>query len=102
MISNKNITDESLYKEQDYIITVGKLKEFIEKNNISDDTFILSQRVEDNYFINKEWNNQKIEPWGTYKYKDITTYKDQIFIDEYISVRCIHLDKNKILLNLHG
>jgi len=45
---------EKLTKEQlsnyNHHLTVGRLKEFIEKYNISDDAIIVVERVEDSYF----------------------------------------------------
>ena len=43
------------FKKEDlkHGLTVGKLLESIEKNNISKDAFILNERVEDSYFTKK-------------------------------------------------
>jgi hypothetical protein len=36
-------------------LTVGELKEFIEKYNIPDDAPVVTQRVEDHYYENNHW-----------------------------------------------
>ena len=47
----KELTKRELkgFKEN-YYLTVGQIKEFIEKHNIPDDALVLTQRVEDEYF----------------------------------------------------
>lgn len=45
-----------LKKESYSTLTVGKLKKFIEDNNIPDDALVLIQRVEDLYFEKNNWN----------------------------------------------
>lgn len=43
-----------VYKKQGYL-TVGELKKFIEKYEISDDAIVVSQRVEDFYYHDHHW-----------------------------------------------
>ena len=42
------------YRESHYL-TVGRLLEFIKKNNIPEDAIVVSQRVEDIYFETHSW-----------------------------------------------
>jgi hypothetical protein len=42
------------YRESHYL-TVGRLLEFIKKNNIPEDAIVVSQRVEDIYFETHNW-----------------------------------------------
>ena len=48
-MSVKEITKEELMKCQS-ALTVGGLKDFLEKSNIPDDSPVLIQRVEDYYY----------------------------------------------------
>ena len=48
----KELTLESLksYTEDSHYMTVGQLKDFINRNNIPDDSPVLIERVEDSYY----------------------------------------------------
>jgi hypothetical protein len=48
------LTKEEL-KGYTHWLTVGKLKEFIEKHNVPDEAMILVQRVEDIYYEENSW-----------------------------------------------
>ena len=53
-MSLKEITKEELMKYQ-LMLTVGRLKEFLEKSNLPDDAPVLIQRVEDHYYESGNW-----------------------------------------------
>jgi hypothetical protein len=56
-------------KYQDFC-TIGQLKKFIEKHNLSDDTHIVMQRVEDRYFIGDQgWNDEELKKKGEFYHK---------------------------------
>lgn len=71
MEKQKNIPKE-LTKEEllSYIksgfLTVGGIKKFIEKYNLSDDSIIVVQRVEDFYYENNNWSVYLKEGEHTY------------------------------------
>lgn len=58
-------------KGQDFStqLTVGKLKKFIEENNIPDDALVLIQRVEDFYFEKNNWKVYLKEGQHTHYFK---------------------------------
>lgn len=63
------ISKEQLKEYKDFL-TVGKLKEFLSENNLSDDSIVVIQRVEDVYFDQHNW--------GVYlKEGSNTAYDDQ-------------------------
>lgn len=52
----RELTKEELLKYRDgHFMTVGDLKKFIEKHNLSDDTLVVAQRVEDSYYEKGNW-----------------------------------------------
>jgi hypothetical protein len=65
MKSKNDLTKEGLNDRSLDNITVGKLKEFINKNNIPDTAKIVVERVEDYYYDNGGWGTlkQKGELW---------------------------------------
>jgi len=101
--------------------TIGELKEFIEKHNLSDDTEIVFQRIEDIYFekynwqtINKEGEqyhnalklNKKIKDKEQYPELNddwkIGDEKLESLKDQYIQCSCaVFYDKNYLYLDAH-
>lgn len=56
IINNMEIfSKEDLFKNHNLRLTVGDLKEFIYKNNLSDDAILVVQRVEDKYYEQNGW-----------------------------------------------
>lgn len=65
--------------------TVKKLKEFIEKHNISDDTIIVMERVEDRYFTETSgWADKELQMKGESYYNCLEHNKkvDGEFLDK--------------------
>jgi hypothetical protein len=90
--SLRNLSQKELksYTDQGYL-TVGNLKQFITKNNLSDEAPVLTQRVHDFYFEN---NN-----WGVYpKVQDNEDYPE-----EYIPIWCPvkYPDEEGLFLDCH-
>jgi len=56
MIPNQ-ISEEKLKNGFEFYLTVGKLKQFIEDNNLPDDAKVMIQRVEDKYYDNHNWGS---------------------------------------------
>ncbi len=51
----KEISKEELFKYEHYL-TVGKIKEFLNKYDLSDDSMVVVQRIEDFYYENNGWS----------------------------------------------
>ena len=62
------ITKEQLNERYTHYLTVGKLKEFLNKHNLPDNAKILVQRVEDTYYENNGW--------GVYYKQSHLSFKD--------------------------
>lgn len=65
----KEITKEKLTNGYRYYLTVGDLKEFLNKNNFPDTAKVVVQRIEDVYY---EKHN-----WGVYLKEGEHTFKDE-------------------------
>lgn len=51
----KEITKEELINSYDHYLTVGRLKEFLNKHNLPDTAKVVVQRVEDVYYEKHNW-----------------------------------------------
>ena len=58
----RELTKEKVLKQAN--LTIGDIKRHIEKHNLSDDTVVVVQRIEDSYFLSEHDTG-----WGVY-YKD--------------------------------
>ncbi len=52
----EELTKEDLQKYKNHHLTVGRLKEFIEKHNLPNDALVMIQRIEDVYFEENHWS----------------------------------------------
>lgn len=79
-MSVKEITKEELMKCQS-ALTVGRLKEFLEKSNLPDDSPVLIQRVEDYYYESCDWGVyvKRAEHYYDMKEHDHTLTEDELF-----------------------
>lgn len=102
------LTKEDLLKYKDYL-TVGKLKEFIDKYNLSDNSLILVERVEDIYYDKHNWGSYLKKGYMYYialKY-DIFAKKENDLkehMTQYHPIFCAEYyddDKDILFLNLH-
>ena len=85
----KVITKEEI---KEYLgLTVGELKEFINKHNLPDDAKVLIERVEDKYYEN--------HGWGVYLKDGIWDYK----IQYHPALSCVkYVDENEnLFIDLH-
>jgi hypothetical protein len=74
-------------------MTVGKLKEFLNKHNLPDDARIFVQRIPDYYYLKGGWGTKKKlvkEYWGAYK----TEYTQIHWAVKYNN-------ENELFLDLH-
>lgn len=65
----KEITKEELVNNYDHYLTVGRLKEFLNKHNLPNNAKVVVQRVEDTYYENHNW--------GVYFKEGEHTFKDE-------------------------
>jgi len=135
-MEKEKIMPDELSKEKllSYIksgfLTVGGLKKFIEKHNMSDDSIIVVQRIEDFYYENNHWSVYLKEGEHAYwcrqwnkdiesgKYLDVDKYPNmkeeslKLFTEEQIRQSmeqyhpiwsCVHYkdDKDVLFLDLH-
>jgi hypothetical protein len=96
------ITKEELKNKYEYFLTVGDLKEFLNKNNFPDDSKVLIQRIEDVYY-------EKLK-WGVYLKKGEHTFTDkdgnivEKSLEQYHPAWCCvkYSDEDDVLfINLH-
>lgn len=79
---------EDLDNGYQHFLTVGRLKEFLAKNELPDDAKVLIERVEDAYYENNNWSvyekdtdmgkAQYTPAWCAVRYQED---KDLLFID---------------------
>lgn len=101
MAEIKEITKEELDGYEHYL-TVGKLKEFISKNNLPDNAKVLIQRVEDVYFEKHNWGVYLKE--GDSVFKDDNGDIDKSSLEQYHPAWCCAKYKDEadvLFLDLH-
>lgn len=88
----KELTKEDIINgSKDFYLTVGELKDFLSKSNLSDDSKVLCQRVTDYYFEERGW--------GVY-----TKDNDYLGPSQYIpAFSCLTYknDENILFIDLH-
>ena len=64
------MTKEELLNKNNHSLTMGDLRKFVEENKYLDDNApCLVQRVEDSYFMPREFNNRMIQGWDVLRIK---------------------------------
>lgn len=108
----KNLTKEDVLNFK-YTLTVGQLRKFIEKHNISDDAPILVQRIEDVYFDKHNWptyrkhtfeSTMMIDSWNECNEAKLSEAECEGYKSDYIPTNqpVYHKDDKEILfIDLH-
>lgn len=108
----KNLTKEDVLKFK-YVLTVGQLRKFIEKHNISDDAPILVQRIEDVYFDKHNWptyrkhtfeSTMMIDSWDNCSKVRLTDAELESYKSDYIPTNqpvYYKEDKEILFIDLH-
>jgi enoyl reductase-like protein len=97
----KETTKEDLLKSK-MVLTVGDIKKHIEKYNLSDDTIVLLERIEDRYFENHGWSVYLKEGDSTITDKNGCIIKDTMV--QYHTAHCCVLyndDKEFLFIDSH-
>lgn len=102
LIFKKSKLKELFYKNANIggKYTVKDLLDDIAMQNVSLDTPVTYQRIEDFYFTEHEWHDgSKIEPWVTYKHKGLYYYQARHHNEQVEKGKLARegkLDKNKV------
>lgn len=97
----KEISKDGLKKYDDYL-TVGKLKDFLNRYNLPDDANVVIQRVEDVYYEKHGWGVYLKKSENTFYDKNGNVVKESL--EQYHPAwSCVkYKDENDILfINLH-
>lgn len=109
---SRNLTKEELLNFN-CTLTVGQLKQFIEKHNISDDAPILVQRIEDKYFDKLNWptyrkhtyeSTSMIDSWNNYSKVKLSEEESESYKSDYIPTNqpvYYKEDKEILFIDLH-
>lgn len=83
-------------------LTVGDIKKYIEKYNLSDESIVLLQRIEDKYFDNHNWSVYLKE--GDFTVIDENSVIIRDTMEQYHSAFCCVSyddDKDILFINSH-
>jgi hypothetical protein len=98
----KEITKEELTNDYDHFLTVGGLREFLNKHNLPDTAKVVVQRVEDVYYEKHNWGVYLKEGEHTFKNDDGTIEKSSM--EQYHPAWCCvkYNDEDDVLfIDLH-
>ena len=98
----KEITKEELKNRYQHFMTVGDLKEFLNKHNLPDDAKVVVQRVEDVYYEKHNWGVYLKEGEHTFKDEQGKIVKESL--EQYHPAWCCvkYRDEDDVLfINLH-
>lgn len=97
----KEITKDDLSTRYRGYMTIGDLKEFLNKHNLPDNGKILVQRVEDRYYENHNWGVYLKDGEHTFKDEHGNIVKETL--EQYTPAWCCvkYKDEDMLFIDLH-